>query len=85
VRQSYSKSWLLIALAALLCAGALQRHNERRRIAAKLTFSNPDKDALEVGLLALGGFRGIVADALCCARSASKTTVSITTCACWAT
>jgi hypothetical protein len=57
--------WILIAVAALTLAGVTQRDVERRRTAANLTWSNPDnKEALEVGFLALGGFRGIVADVL---------------------
>jgi hypothetical protein len=57
--------WLLLAVVALVVAGVVQRDVERRRIAGKLTWTDPEnKEALEVGFLALGGFRGIVADVL---------------------
>jgi hypothetical protein len=59
-----ARGWVLIALCALVASAFLQRRNEHRRIEAKLTYSNPDKDALETGLMALGGFRGLAADAL---------------------
>jgi len=62
--KHFSKGWVLVALIALVAAGTLQRRNEHRRIESKLTWSDPDKNALEAGFLALGGFRGLVADAL---------------------
>ena len=54
-----------IAIAALLLSSFVQRRNESRRVAENLTAANPSsKEALEAGLLALGGFRGLLADML---------------------
>lgn len=57
-------AWLVVALTALLLSGLVQRHVEARRKESALTWSETDKHALEVGFLALGGFRGILADVL---------------------
>ena len=59
--------WKLLLLAAIALAGAgvAQRQVEDRRRDAKLTWADPqDKDALEIGFMALGGFRGLLADVL---------------------
>jgi hypothetical protein len=56
--------WLAVAVLALALSGVAQRYVEERRVAANLTWSDPEKHALEVGFLALGGFRGILADML---------------------
>ena len=59
------KGWILIGLAALIFSGFAQRQVEVRRTETHLTWTNPEeKQALEVGFLALGGFRGILADIL---------------------
>jgi hypothetical protein len=56
---------LLIAVVVLVCAAFAQRYVERRRVECNLTWADPKKkEALEVGFLALGGFRGILADVL---------------------
>ncbi|MCY3021037.1 MAG: hypothetical protein NTW87_18640 [Planctomycetota bacterium] len=58
------RRWLAVALLLLVPAGGVQRYVEDRRVAANLTWADPEKNALEVGFLALGGFRGILADIL---------------------
>lgn len=59
------KRWLLIAAVFFFCSAFVQNHVERRRLEAKLTWADPeDKEALEVGFLALGGFRGLLVDVL---------------------
>ncbi len=64
LKRGAAKAWLIIALAALLFSGLIQRHVEARRRESALTWAESDKNALEVGFLALGGFRGILADVL---------------------
>lgn len=59
-----ARRWLAVMLLAFVVSGVIQRRVEERRIAANLTWSDPQKRALEVGFLALGGFRGILADVL---------------------
>lgn len=60
-----AKGWLLAGTAALLLSGVVQHHVETRREEARLTLTvSEQKEALEVGFLALGGFRGILADML---------------------
>ncbi|MGD0089991.1 MAG: hypothetical protein ABSE73_08730 [Planctomycetota bacterium] len=63
-RSHTSRAWLGVAALALAFSGMVQNHVEARRIAANLTWSDPEKNALEVGFLALGGFRGLLADIL---------------------
>ena len=54
-----------VLIVALIAAGLVQHHVEERRIESKLTWtSNDSKDSLEVGFMALGGFRGLLADVL---------------------
>lgn len=56
---------LLIAIASLCASVFVQRYVERRRVEANLVWTNPEnKQTLEAGFLALGGFRGILADVL---------------------
>ena len=64
MRGSFSKTWLCIAVLALAGSGFVQRHVEKRRTEANLTWAQSEKQALEVGFLALGGFRGLLADVL---------------------
>ena len=59
-----AKSWMIVALLALIGSGIVQRHVESRRQQEALTWTEKDKDALEVGFMALGGFRGVLADIL---------------------
>jgi len=63
-RSYFSKAWLVVGISALLLSAVVQRYVEKRRVQANLTWSEPDKDVLEVGFLTLGGFRGILADML---------------------
>jgi hypothetical protein len=59
------KHYLLVAVAALVLAGLVQRHVERRRVEENLTWTTPEnKTPLETAFLALGGFRGLVVDVL---------------------
>lgn len=58
---------LLIALAAVILAGALNRHLLQQRTAAHLTQAPPTQNmppAVAFTTIALGGFRGILADVL---------------------
>ena len=56
---------IAIGIVALIAGGVVQRYVEERRIESKLSWMNSeDKDSLEVGFLALGGFRGLLADVL---------------------
>jgi hypothetical protein len=56
---------IIVLIVALVAAGLMQHHVEERRIESKLTWTNTEsKEALEVGFLALGGFRGLLADVL---------------------
>jgi hypothetical protein len=64
MRSSFSKAWLGIAIIALAASGFVQRHVEKRRTETNLTWAQSEKQALEVGFLALGGFRGLLADVL---------------------
>src|SRR5262249_8719572 len=60
-------SWKLIlaAILALAGAGVAQHYAEVRRTEASLPWADPeDKDSLEIGFMALGGFRGLLADVL---------------------
>lgn len=60
-----TKRYLLVALAALVLSAVAQRYVERRRVDERLTLTDPtSKAALESGFLALGGFRGLLADVL---------------------
>ncbi len=64
-RAAPVRRWLVLAAAALALSTFVQRHVEQRRVEASLTWSDPaDKQALETGFLALGGFRGLIADML---------------------
>ena len=59
--------WNCAAIMVLTLAGAgvTQNFVERRRLEANLTWADPqDKEALEIGFMALGGFRGLLADVL---------------------
>ncbi|HYG75021.1 MAG TPA: hypothetical protein VEK08_08470 [Planctomycetota bacterium] len=64
MRDNPAKVWLLVGAMALVVAGFVQNYVERRRKETNLTWAEADKNALEVGFLALGGFRGILADVL---------------------
>ena len=56
---------LLIGLAALFLSAFVQNHVEKRRVEANLVWTDPEnKQTLEAGFMALGGFRGILADVL---------------------
>jgi hypothetical protein len=56
---------LLFGLAALALALVVQRHVEQRRVETNLVWTDPEnKQALEAGFMALGGFRGVLADVL---------------------
>ncbi|HYF50562.1 MAG TPA: hypothetical protein VEJ63_14215 [Planctomycetota bacterium] len=58
-------SWLSVAFAVMLTSACVQRHVEARRVEENLTWMDPrKKDALETSLMALGGFRGLLADVL---------------------
>jgi len=60
-------SWpfVLVLVIALTGAGVVQHYVEERRIESKLIWTDPeDKEALEIGFMALGGFRGLLADLL---------------------
>ncbi len=60
-----ARNLFFIGLLALILSCTLQRHNESRRAAENLSSADPaNKEALEAGLLALGGFRGLLADVL---------------------
>lgn len=60
-----ARGLIIIGVVALVLSCAVQRHNEARRAAENLTAADPsNKEALEAGLLALGGFRGLLADVL---------------------
>lgn len=60
-----NKMWLLFGMLALVLSGVTQRYVERRRLDLNLTWSDPEgKNALEAGFMALGGFRGLLADIL---------------------
>jgi hypothetical protein len=59
--------WTCLAVMALALTGAgvMQQRVEQRRVEAHLTWADPqDKEALEIGFMALGGFRGLLADIL---------------------
>ncbi len=59
------KRLLLIAITALTASVIVQRYVERRRVEANMVWTDPgSKQTLEAGFLALGGFRGILADVL---------------------
>lgn len=62
--RSVSKAWLAAGLLCLALSGVVQQHVQARRIEAKLTWSDPEQHGGEAGFLALGGFRGILADIL---------------------
>ena len=56
---------LLLGLAALALSVIVQRQVEKRRVEANLVWTDPEnKQTLEAGMMALGGFRGILADVL---------------------
>jgi hypothetical protein len=60
-----TKRYLFVALAALVLSAAAQRYVEKRRVDERLTGTDSNsKAALESGFLALGGFRGLLADVL---------------------
>ena len=62
---THGRTLLLIALTALCASVFVQRYVERRRVEASLVWTDPgSKQTLEAGFLALGGFRGILADVL---------------------
>ncbi len=62
---SFPMAAIAVGIVALIGAGFMQHHVEERRIESKLSWMNSeDKDSLEVGFLALGGFRGLLADVL---------------------
>lgn len=63
-KRGTTQTWLIVAILALITSGLVQRHVEARRHQEALTWSEKDKNALEVGFLALGGFRGVLADIL---------------------
>jgi len=57
--------WMVVAAVALVLAVGVQRQVEQGRVKHNLTWTGGEgKEALEVGLMALGGFRGILADVL---------------------
>ena len=64
IKNRKSLGWLGVAALAFVLSGMVQQRVEARRIAANLTWSDPEKNALEIGFLALGGFRGLLADIL---------------------
>jgi hypothetical protein len=65
LQRGIGKTWLLIGITALTASAFVQKYVEHRRVASNLTWTDPQqKQALEVGFLALGGFRGILADVL---------------------
>ncbi len=54
-----------IGLLALVLSAVVQRRVEEERVASNLIWTDPEnKQALEAGFLALGGFRGVLADML---------------------
>jgi hypothetical protein len=65
MQNSQFARWFLIAAAFIFCSAFVQHYVEKRRVDAKLTWAEPqEKEALEVGFLALGGFRGLLVDVL---------------------
>ena len=63
--KAASAKWLLAGGLALILSGVIQHKVEARREEARLILTGSEaKEALEVGFLALGGFRGILADVL---------------------
>ncbi|HEY3319340.1 MAG TPA: hypothetical protein VGP72_02550 [Planctomycetota bacterium] len=64
LRDRRVRLWLCVGLVALILSGIVQQRVEARRKEASLTWAQSEKGALEVSFLALGGFRGILADIL---------------------
>src|SRR5262249_50667664 len=64
-KLSPGRRLLLIGIAALALSLFAQRFVERRRVESNLVWTDPEnKQTLEAGMMALGGFRGILADVL---------------------
>jgi len=64
-RQPSYTLWMCLALLFMAGSGTVQRFVEKRRVEENLTWTDPqNKDALEIGFLAMGGFRGLLADIL---------------------
>lgn len=64
MKSSPVMRWLSVMALALILGGLVQSRVEERRTAANLTWTDPGKEPLEAGFLALGGFRGLLADVL---------------------